>query len=249
MGTKLKWAYGTKEQAAAKGVSADSWQKSKNALAKIEALFADKLQGDRTAMKNAILNGKAGNLSGYINGPALGEIGQLGDPVTLTAIAAATPVIVAAINILKETGLVGKDEKVDINTLQAQAASDPTAAAAAAQVQASENLPAVIQTTTSPIVSPALPSEPVYTESVQTTTTPASTGGIMNFIKQNPLPVALGGGLLAFGIYQMVKPKAKSKGLSGYKTTRKGTAKKVTKHKAHKASRKGKQSIKTVKLF
>ncbi|OYU95615.1 MAG: hypothetical protein CFE21_10775 [Bacteroidetes bacterium B1(2017)] len=244
MGSKLKWAYGTKEQAAAKGVSADSWQKSKNALAKIENLFADKLQGDRTAMKNAILNGKAGNLSGYVDENAIGQLGQLGDPVTATAIAAATPVIVAAINILKETGLVGKDEKVDINSLQAQAASDPTAAAAAAQVQANENLPVVVQTTTTPV----LPYEPVYSESVQTAT-PASTGGILNFIKQNPLPVALGGGLLAFGIYQMVKPKAKSKGLSGYKTTRKSRAKKASKHKAHKPARKGKQSIKTVKLF
>jgi hypothetical protein len=67
----------------------------------------------------------------------------------------------------------------------------------------------------------------------------------MNFIKQNPLPVALGGGLLAFGIYQMVKPKAKSKGLSGYKASNK----KATKNKAHKPSHKAKQTIKTVKLF
>jgi hypothetical protein len=246
MGSKLKWAYGTKEQAEAKGVSADTWQKSKNALVKIEALFADKLQGDKTSLKNAILTGKAGGLSGTLSGS---NLGQLGDPVTLTAITAATPVIIAAITILKDAGLIGKDEKLDINTIQSQAAGDPSAATAAAQIQASQNLPAVVQTTTSPIVSPALPSEPVYSESVQTNTTPASTGGILNFIKQNPLPVALGGGLLAFGIYQMVKPKSKSKGLSGYKTTRRGTGKKAIKHKAHKPSKKGKQSIKTVKLF
>lgn len=249
MGTKLKWAYGTKEQAAAKGVSADSWQKSKNAISKIEALFADKLQGDKTALKNAILNGKAGNLSGYVDEYAIGQLGQLGDPVTGTALAAATPVIIAAITILKETGLFHKDEKVDMNSLQAQAAADPTAATVVAQIQANENAPDQIQPTTLPVViSPSGSSSPSYSESAQTTS-PASTGGIMNFIKQNPLPVALGGGLLAFGIYQMVKPKAKSKGLSGYKTPRKSSSKKVVKHKANKPSRKGKKSIKTVKLF
>ncbi|OYU82638.1 MAG: hypothetical protein CFE24_14950 [Flavobacterium sp. BFFFF2] len=250
MGTKLKWAYGTKEQAAAKGVSADSWQKSKNAITKIESLFADKLQGDRNALKNAILNGKAGNLSGYVDEDNIGQFGQLGDPVTGSALAAATPVIIAAIKILKDTGLFSKDEKVDMNSLQAQAAADPTAAAVVAQIQANENAPGQIQPTALPVViSPSNPNVPTYTDAVQTTTTPESTGAIMNFIKQNPLPVALGGGLLAFGIYQIVKPKAKSKGLSGYKTYKKTGAKKATKHKAHKPSRKGKQSIKTVKLF
>jgi hypothetical protein len=60
------------------------------------------------------------------------------------------------------------------------------------------------------------------------------------------LPVALGGGLLAFGIYQMVKPKPKSKGLSGYKTKSKAKGKKSV---ANKSNQRGKQQIKTVKLF
>lgn len=246
IGSKLKWAYASKEQAAAKGVNADTWQKSKNALAKVEALFADKLQGDRTALKNAILNGKAGNLAGQLNGQTIGELGELGEVATATAIAAATPVIIATINILKETGLMGKNEKVDINALQAQASADPSANAVAAQIMANENSNALVQTSSIPSSgSSSLPSE-VYQSDMQTATSAAQSGGILSFIKQNPLPVALGGGLLAFGIYQMVKPKQKTKGLSGYKTKSKLPIKKA---KAYKAKHSGKQSIKTVKLF
>ena len=65
MGTKLKWAYATKEQAAAKGVSESDWQKSKKALSKIEKLFADRLQGKKSALKNAVLKGKAGGINGF----------------------------------------------------------------------------------------------------------------------------------------------------------------------------------------
>ena len=45
MASKIKWGYATKEQAAAKGISAQEWEKQKNALAKVEKLFVDKLQG------------------------------------------------------------------------------------------------------------------------------------------------------------------------------------------------------------
>ncbi|MBU6264060.1 MAG: hypothetical protein KGM39_04710, partial [Actinomycetales bacterium] len=58
---------------------------------------------------------------------------------------------------------------------------------------------------------------------------------IMSFIKANPVPAVIGGGLLAFGIYQMVKPKKKASGLSGYKTRRKTT---TTKSKTAPAKRK-----------
>ena len=45
MASKLKWAYATQQQAAAKGVDAATWQKSKNALAKIENLFEKRYLG------------------------------------------------------------------------------------------------------------------------------------------------------------------------------------------------------------
>jgi hypothetical protein len=246
IGSKLKWAYGTKEQAAAKGVNADTWQKSKNALTKVEALFADKLQGNRTALKNAILNGKAGNLSGQINDESVGSLGDLGEVATASAIAAATPVIIATINILKETGLMGKNEKVDINALQTQVSADPGASAMVAQIMANENSNALVPSSNLPSSGGAAPQNDLVQANFQNENSSAQSGGFLSFIKQNPLPVALGGGLLAFGIYQMVKPKPKSKGLSGYKTKSKAKAKKSV---ANKSSQRGKQQIKTVKLF
>jgi hypothetical protein len=239
MASKLKWAYGTQQQAAAKGVNAATWQKSKNALAKVENLFADKLQGNKSALQNAILKGKAGNLSGIVEDQMLG---QLGDPASATVIAAATPVIIATIKILKESGLIGQNENVDINTLKSEVTADPSAAAAAAEIQASE-------TALTPEVATSSSS------SGSATGTSASGGGIMNFIKTNPVPAAIGGGLLALGIYQMVKPKRKATSLSGYRTTRKS---KTTKAKTlpKKAQTKGrntrgsnKKKITSIKLF
>ena len=237
MASKLKWAYGTQQQAAAKGVNAATWQKSKNALTKVESLFADKLQGSKSALQNAILKGKAGNLSGIVEDQMLG---QLGDPASATVIAAAAPVIIATIKILKESGLIGPNENVDINTLTSEVTADPTAAAAAAEIQASES---------------AVSTEVATAPGAISTGASTSSGGIMNFIKTNPVPAAIGGGLLALGIYQMVKPKKKTSSLSGYKTTRKS---KTTKAKTlpKKAQTKGraksgstKKKITSIKLF
>ena len=246
MASKLKWAYGTQQQAAAKGVNATSWQKSITALAKVEKLFADKLQGSRSALQKAILKGKAGNLSGFVEDQMLG---YLGDPASATVIAAATPVIIATIKILKEAGLIGKNENVDMNSLTSEVASDPTAAAATEEIQMSENNMVVAEK--SAMVDSSLPSNTSETMDTKSTTS----GGIMSFIKANPVPVAIGGGLLALGIYQMVKPKNKTSGLSGYQAKRKTTTtvKKRLPAKTNTVNRNTrgvkKQPIKTVKLF
>jgi len=217
MASKLKWAYGTQQQASAKGVSASNWQKSKNSLAKIEKLFADKLQGSRQALKNAILNGRAGNLSGFIEEQFLG---YLGDPASTSLIAAAAPVIIATIQILRESGLIGKDENIDMNTLNNEINSDPGAADGAAEFQNTDpnEIEKIAMTTQSESsLAPA-------TTSNDTPETPKSSkGGIMNYIKTNPVPAVIGGGLLAFGIYQLLKPKKKATGLSGYRTKRRAT--------------------------
>ncbi len=237
MASKLKWAYGTQQQAAAKGVNAATWQKSKNALSKVESLFADKLQGSKAALQNAILKGKAGNLSGIVEDQMLG---QLGDPASATVIAAAAPVIIATIKILKESGLIGPNENVDINTLTSEVTADPTAAAAAAEIQASES---------------AVSTEVATAPGAISTGASTSSGGIMNFIKTNPVPAAIGGGLLALGIYQMVKPKKKTSSLSGYRTTRKSKttkAKTLPKKAQTKGRAKGgstKKKITSIKLF
>ena len=249
MASKLKWAYGTQQQAAAKNVSAGTWQKSKDALVKVERLFADKLQGSRDALKNAILKGRAGNLSGYVEEQMSG---YLGDPASATVIAAAAPVIIATIKILKESGLIGKDENVDMNTLTCEVSSDPGAADAAAEFQQTDpNAIEKMALTTQPETSLA----PASTSNDPSATPKASGGGIMNFIKTNPVPAVIGGGLLAFGIYQLVKPKKKATGLSGYRTKRKPTTttKKTLPKKTTTTSRanqgRSNKNITPVKLF
>ena len=249
MASKLKWAYGTQQQAAAKNVSATTWQKSKDALVKVEKLFADKLQGSRDALKNAILKGRAGNLSGYVEEQMSG---YLGDPASATVIAAAAPVIIATIKILKESGLIGKDENLDMNTLTSEVSADPGAADAAAEFQQTDpNAIEKMAMTTNPETSLA----PATTSNDTSTTPKASGGGIMNFIKTNPVPAAIGGGLLVFGIYQLMKPKKKATGLSGYRTKRKPatTAKKTLPKKTTTSSRatqgRSKKNITPVKLF
>jgi hypothetical protein len=249
MASKLKWAYGTQQQAAAKNVSAATWQKSKDALVKVERLFADKLQGSRDALKNAILKGRAGNLSGYVEEQMSG---YLGDPASATVIAAAAPVIIATIKILKESGLIGKDENVDMNTLTSEVSSDPGAADAAAEFQQTDpNAIEKMALTTPPETSLA----PASTSNDPSATPKASGGGIMNFIKTNPVPAVIGGGLLAFGIYQLVKPKKKATGLSGYRTKRKPatTTKKTLPKKTTTTGRanqgRSKKNITPVKLF
>ena len=249
MASKLKWAYGTQQQAAAKNVSAGTWQKSKDALVKVERLFADKLQGSRDALKNAILKGRAGNLSGYVEEQMSG---YLGDPASATVIAAAAPVIIATIKILKESGLIGKDENVDMNTLTSEVSSDLGAADAAAEFQQTDpNAIEKMALTTQPETSLA----PASTSNDPSATPKASGGGIMNFIKTNPVPAVIGGGLLAFGIYQLVKPKKKATGLSGYRTKRKPTTtpKKTLPKKTTTTSRanqgRSKKNITPVKLF
>lgn len=112
--SRLKWAYATQQQAAAKGVSTQQWEKSKKALSKIEKLFADKLQGKKSALKNAILKGKAGGLNGF-DGDEEVDIRGLG-VAPAAALAAAAPVIAAAMKIMKETGLMRNDEAQNVES-------------------------------------------------------------------------------------------------------------------------------------
>ena len=206
MATKLKWAYASQQQAAAKGISAQQWQRSKQALSKIEALYAVKLQGKREALRNAILKGKAGGLSGAATSNA-NEFGSLGEPVTIGAsIAAATPLIVAAVKILKDAGLFAIGEDASTNNLTAEALA---AQAGSGNASSQTIIPNMTEQTTTP---PA------------TMNTSMQAKGIMAFIKKNPAVAALGAGAVALGAYMMLGPKKKtrSSGLSGTrKTTRK----------------------------
>jgi hypothetical protein len=141
MASRLKWAYATKEQAAAKGVSTQQWEKAKKALSKIEKLFADKLQGKKSALKNAILKGRAKGING-LDGPEEEiDIRGLGFAPAV-ALAAAIPVITAVAKIMTDTGLMKKGEAQniasDINakTSEADASASTTASDAGEQAQA-----------------------------------------------------------------------------------------------------------------
>ncbi len=142
--SKLKWSYATQQQAAAKGVTTQQWEKSKKALAKIEKLFADKLQGKKSALKNAILKGKAGGLNGF-GGDEEVDIRGLG-VAPAAALAAAVPVIAAAMKIMKETGLMKNDEaqnvESEINAKALEAESIPLETDTASSEQQSTTEPA-----------------------------------------------------------------------------------------------------------
>jgi hypothetical protein len=228
MASKLKWAYASQSQAAAKGVSANEWRKAKTALSRIESLYADKLQGKRSALKDAILKGRAGGLNGELH-PDAYDLSGLGEPISMTAaVAAATPVIVAAIKILKDSGLFSPGEDTSTNNLQAEAAS----------AQQTSNVPSNVSIPTH------APPMPIIQASVPPLAPPQSTaaqgssgGGIMAFVKNNTAVAALGAGAVLIGGYMLLKPKKKtSRGLSGTRKTptkrtstkRKSTIKKVT---------------------
>jgi hypothetical protein len=74
-------------------------------------------------------------------------------------------------------------------------------------------------------------------------------GGIIGFIKANPVPTVIGGGLLAFGIYKMVTPKKKkADNLAGYRAKRAAEQSKPHRVAKHKSQHK-KLPIKAVKLL
>jgi len=217
IGSKLKWAYATQQQAAVKGIPSQQWQRSKQALLKIEALYADKLQGQRDALRDAILKGKAGGLSGALEVGA-NDVGGLGEPITIGAsIAAATPVIIAAIKILKDAGLYAPGEDSSSNNLEAEAAAAQSSTGATpAQISIP---PQAMPSVQSEI--PQVPSNLVMASSEN------QEKGLIAYVKKNPAIAAIGAGALALGAYMVLKPKKKTRSasLSGpRKTMRKRTS-------------------------
>lgn len=227
MSSKLKWAYATEEQARKKGVSSSEWNKAKQALQNIEKLFADKLQGKRESLKNSILKGRAGGLNGE-----LGSVG-LGEPVTAATIAAATPVIIAALEILKKSGLLSPNEKIDANSVASEMMADPNSGDAFREIEATENtgdggeygsnaLPLAPTPTTDP--SPKDSDNPKQ----------STMSKMFDWIKANPLPSVAIAGAIGLGIYTVMKPKpVRSSGsaLSGLGGTSRPKKRKSSKQK------------------
>jgi hypothetical protein len=219
MASKIKWGYATKEQAAAKGISVQEWEKQKNALSKVEKLFVDKLQGKKSALKNAVLKGKAKGLSGVDEET---EISGLGIAAAAT-LAAAVPVITAALKILQDTGVMSKQEAENIE-------SEVTAKTSEAEKLAND--PDIVNSGTETTASSSSSSSSGESSSNSSSDSGGSSGstggGIIGFVKKQPL-IAIGG--VALGVWGLSKllggKKSSGQGVSGVsgRKRKKGKAK------------------------
>lgn len=225
MASKLKWAYATQQQAAQNGISAEQWQGAKQALVKIERLFADKLQGKRSALREAILQGRAGGLNGKFD-PSTSGLSGLGEPISLGAsIAAATPLIVAAVKILNDAGLFAPNENTSTDNLQAEVQA----------AQRSNGIPFLMNIASNS--SPAMQANPQNMPTASAQTTPGqpipSPSGLMAFVKKNPTTIAVGAGAVVIAVYALFKGKKKTRkpSLSGPRKARSTTRRPTTKRR------------------
>lgn len=213
MGSKLKWAYATKEEAAAKGVTAEQWTKAKSSLEKVEKLFVDKLQGKRDKLKNAILKGKAGGLSGVDEEFILTGLGVA---PAAAALVAALPVIAAALKIMVENGTMTQDEADDL-----QADIDSKASEGETMMNDAD------------LKDDGSTDDPGTDD--DSSDDSEGEGGIIGFVKKNPVIAIGGAGLAIWGISKLFggkkeKPKtSESKQLSGTPKKRKKSKKRPKK--------------------
>jgi hypothetical protein len=109
---RLKWAYLSDEDAKKKGLVMVRFEKLKAVRAKLEGLFY-KAGGNPENLKKAILKGK-GNSNKEVSGlNDIGEyenLGELGEPVTATAIASAAGIVGAIAGLLKSIGNIFPDK-------------------------------------------------------------------------------------------------------------------------------------------
>lgn len=113
MSSRLRYAYLTPTQAQRLGVDMTKYQKIKRALSKLERKFT-KLGGRTRNLKKAILKGRGNRdrkvpLSGFSSDidifvPTHSKE-ELGEVAAATVIAAATPVLVALLNMLNKSGV------------------------------------------------------------------------------------------------------------------------------------------------
>jgi hypothetical protein len=121
---RLKYAYLSDEDAKRKGLIMVRFEKLKAVRAKLEGMFY-KAGGNPDNLKKAILKGK-GNRNHEVSG--LGDIteyeafGELGEPVTATAIASAAGIVGAIAGLIKSIGNIfpdkGKEGAVDFEKVE-----------------------------------------------------------------------------------------------------------------------------------
>jgi hypothetical protein len=240
MGSKLKWAYATQAQCAKHGISENQRQRSREALTRVKKLFVGKLYGKSSALQKAILGGKAGGLNGSSD---LGDLGFIFTAGATAMIAAATPILIKTMKVLKSTGLMSKDESetIDLNHEQKQISHNTTSQK---QSSSGSNTNSYVPTHNQVVT-------PNQDYGIDTAMNPPEEEKLsaksIAFIKKNPM-VAVGGVAVAAGIgyvaYNQITKKKKKR------SSLKGVGKKKKRRKSKRATRKRSKSpaIKTIKL-
>jgi hypothetical protein len=226
MASKLKWAYATKEQAAAKGVSSTQWENSKKALSKIEKLFVDILQGKKSALKNAILKGKAKGINGVDEETNINGLGIL----PAAALAAAIPVITQALKALVDSGAMKKEEADHIEDEVKNSGTEANASASESDMS---------NTSTGNDTGSGSNADAGGSDGASPTS--SSSGGIFGIVKDHPV-IAIGGAALGiWGLTRLLKgKKPKNTGMSGVrgKHKQKNKTQQKSKNKGHSSSQK-----------
>ncbi len=201
--SKLKWGYLTEAEAKARGFDMVEWKKAKEQLAQAEKLFVNTLQGKAEAFKKAILNGRAGKLSGT----DLGVVVAAGTAASTTA---AVPFITNIMNLLKKVNFKKLVSNVSAMKMQDKAEVESEGGEEGESTEGEETSEGG--------------------ESLQALTRMKKAEGedseqegfvakAMNWVKENPTTSILMGAGAAFLIYQVVKPKKHA--LSGARRGRK----------------------------
>ena len=115
--SKLKWGYLTQDEAQSRGFDMTEWKKVKEQLAKAENLFVKTLQGKAENFKRAILNGRAGKLSGTDLG-----LGIVATAATAASTTAAVPFITKIINLLKKINFKKLISKINVKKTSEESA-------------------------------------------------------------------------------------------------------------------------------
>lgn len=246
--SKLKWGYLTEAEAQAHGFDMNEWRKVKTQLAKAEKMFVDVLQGKAENFKRAILNGRAGKLSGTDIG-----LGVVAATATAASATAAVPFITKIINLLKNINFKKLVSKVNVSSLvkrKKQAETDtPTEDGDSAipendttssensneNTSSNENDTGASETENGVKENDSSESQndnPDNLPAVQSTsaqvirkipeennTQEGFLSQAMNWVKEHKTTSILIGAGAAFLIYEMVKPKPKT-ALSGMKRTK-----------------------------
>lgn len=204
MSEKMKWAYATPQQAAAKRIAPAQVAASKGALAKVEKMFT-RIGGKADNMRKAILNAKKGRLNG---------LGELGAVPLAAGLAAALPFIKTVMDVLKKAGLVKPGEQAELTPdggESAETAVQLYTPPAADEGYAQESMPA-------PYEPEYMPAEVVSDESGESGMEGLGSifGGFGNLFRGNPgLALALTAGG-AYLLYNATKASSgQSPGLAG----------------------------------